>query len=72
MTYCPYGTYQRALTAAKMSIAKAINNPDQFKDALLNRLSPKARADSDVVALFVESATGHLERDFNIMLSFRL
>lgn len=70
--HCSYGTYQRALTATRMSIAKAINNPDMFKDALLNRLSPKARADSNVVASFVESATGHLERDFDIMLSFRL
>ena len=70
--YCPYGTYQRALTSARMSIAKGINNPELFKDAMIKRLSPTARKNADVVSAFIDSATGHLERDFDIMLSFRL
>jgi hypothetical protein len=70
--HCPYSTYQRALSAARMSIAKGINNPKLFQDAMLQRLSPKARENPSIILEFMASANEHLQNDFDIMLSFRL
>jgi hypothetical protein len=70
--HCPYGTYQRALSSHGMSIAKGINDPAKFREAMISRLSPEARKRLDIVDAFVKSAREHLENDFDIMLSFRL
>jgi hypothetical protein len=55
-----------------MSIAKGINNPKLFQDAMLQRLSPKARENPSIILEFMASANEHLQNDFDIMLSFRL
>jgi hypothetical protein len=69
---CPYGTYQRALASAKLSIAAAISDPAKFEAAMLTRLSKKGKKDEVFLKRFLASAREHLEKDFELMNIFRL
>jgi hypothetical protein len=69
---CPYGTYQRALASAKLSIAAAINDPAKFEAAMLTRLSKKGKLDKVFLKRFLDSARQHLRKDFEMMNMFRL
>jgi hypothetical protein len=69
---CPYGTYQRALASAKLSIAAAISNPAKFEAAMLTRLSKKGKLDEAFLKRFLASAREHLRKDFEMMNMFRL
>lgn len=70
--FCPYSTYQRALSSRGLSIAEAINKPATFNEAIVSRLSTKAKQDPSIVAAVLASAREHLQNDWDIMATFRL
>jgi len=69
---CPYGTYQRALRAHKLTIGQAIASPERFRAAMLSRLSKAGRNDAVFVRSFMRAAQAHLKHDHHIMQEFRL
>jgi len=69
---CPYGTYQRALSSTKLTIAEAVVSPEKFRDAMLTRLSKKGLDDKQFVERFLECANEHLQADYQNILAFRL
>jgi hypothetical protein len=72
---CPYGTYQRALSSANLSIAAAVSDPAKFEAAMLSRLSKKGKAEKAgkvFVEGFLTSARQHLENDYSVMRLFSL
>ena len=69
---CPYGTYQRALRAHKLTIGQAVASPERFRTAMLSRLSKAGRNDPIFVRSFMRSAQAHLKHDYKLMQKFRL
>ena len=69
---CPYGTYQRALRAHKLTIGQAVASPERFRAAMLSRLSKAGRNDPVFVRAFMRDAEGYLRNDHRIMQEFRL
>lgn len=69
---CPYGTYQRALSCAGLTVAEAVASPEKFREAMFTRLSKKGLNDKQFVERFLKSANAHLQADYEIMVAFRL
>ena len=68
---CPYGTYQRALASANLTIPEAVSNPSKFEEAMLSRLSKKGKADEAFRKRFLAEARKHLKVEYEMMVAFR-
>lgn len=71
-TSCPYGTYQRALSAGNLTVAGAVHQPELFERAMLAKLSEEGKEDPEFVRTFLAHARKHLDADFRNMQQFRL
>lgn len=69
---CPLLTHRQALSAANLTVAGALHQPELFERAMLTRLNAQDRADKEYVLAFLAHARKHLEADYAVVTRFRL